>query len=147
MTLATRASGIITTVPRLNLNGMADVLVTLFLGTFSHPLCGFSDSWQYLSIIMGIIFVCHPLCGKKIHVILHRVVSAKSMTFSWTMWIVYTRILNSPWWLKRMAIHLPFLDTNNYRGPDGIVGNKLCCKPTHRNSYHYFSSHYHPSSR
>lgn len=40
-------------------------LVTLFLGTFSHSLCGFSDSWQYLSIIMGIIFVCHPLCGKK----------------------------------------------------------------------------------
>ena len=78
---------------------------------------------------MGIFFVCHPLCGKKIHVILHRLASAKRMTFSWTTWIVYTRILNSPWWLKRMAIQFPFLDTNNYSKPDGILGNKLCCKP------------------
>jgi hypothetical protein len=65
-TLPTRASGIIMAVPRLNLNGTGDVLVTLSLGTFSHPFCGFSDSWQCLSITMGILFVCHPLCGKKI---------------------------------------------------------------------------------
>jgi len=126
-TMATRAFGIIMTIPRLNLNGTADILVILSLGTFSHLLCGFSDSWQCLSITMGILFLCHPLCGKKIHVILQRLASAKSLTISWTMWIVYTRILNSPWYLKRMAIHLPFLDTN-YSGPDGIVGNKLCCK-------------------
>lgn len=44
LTLATKASGIIMAVPRLNLTGMADVLVTLSLGTLSYPLCGSSDS-------------------------------------------------------------------------------------------------------
>jgi hypothetical protein len=40
--------------------------------------------------------------------------------------------------------HLPFLDLDIYRRPDGSMGHKVYCKPTHTNLYLNAKSHHHP---
>ena len=39
--------------------------------------------------------------------------------------------------------HLPFLDINIYRRPDGSMGHKVCRKPSHINPYLNPESHHH----
>ena len=41
--------------------------------------------------------------------------------------------------------HLPFLDINIYRKPDGSLGHKVYRKPTHTNLYLNQNSHHHPA--
>ena len=43
--------------------------------------------------------------------------------------------------------HLPFLDIDIYRKPDGTLGHKVYCKPTHTNLYLQQSSHHHPAQK
>jgi hypothetical protein len=43
--------------------------------------------------------------------------------------------------------HLPFLDLNIYRRPDGSLGHKVYRKPTHTNLYLNAKSHHHPSNK
>jgi hypothetical protein len=43
--------------------------------------------------------------------------------------------------------HLPFLDIDMYRKPDGSLGHKVYCKPTHSNLYLNSNSHHHPSNK
>jgi hypothetical protein len=43
--------------------------------------------------------------------------------------------------------HLPFLDLDIYRRPDGSLGHKVYCKPTHTNLYLNAKSHHHPSNK
>jgi hypothetical protein len=43
--------------------------------------------------------------------------------------------------------HLPFLDIYIYGRPDGSLGHKVHCKPTHTNLYHNAKFHHHPSNK
>jgi hypothetical protein len=43
--------------------------------------------------------------------------------------------------------HLPFLDLDIYRRPDGSLGHKVYRKPTHTNLYLNVKSHHHPSNK
>jgi hypothetical protein len=43
--------------------------------------------------------------------------------------------------------HLPFLDLDIYRRPDGSLGHKAYRKPTHTNLYHNAKTHHHPSNK
>jgi hypothetical protein len=43
--------------------------------------------------------------------------------------------------------HLPFLDIDIYRRPDGSLGHKVFRKPTHTNLYLHATSHHHPSNK
>jgi hypothetical protein len=43
--------------------------------------------------------------------------------------------------------HLPFLDIDIYRRPDGILGHRVYRKPTHTNLYLHPNSHHHPSNK
>jgi hypothetical protein len=43
--------------------------------------------------------------------------------------------------------HLPFLDLDIYRRPDGSLGHNVYCKPTHTNLYLNAKSHHHPSNK
>jgi hypothetical protein len=43
--------------------------------------------------------------------------------------------------------HLPFLDLDIYRRPDGSLGHKEYHKPTHTNLYLNAKSHHHPSNK
>jgi hypothetical protein len=43
--------------------------------------------------------------------------------------------------------HLPFLDIDIYRRPDGSLGHKVYQKPTHTNLYLNPGSHHHPSNK
>jgi hypothetical protein len=43
--------------------------------------------------------------------------------------------------------HLPFLDIDIYRKPDGSLGHKVYHKPTHTNLYLNSNSHHHPSNK
>jgi hypothetical protein len=43
--------------------------------------------------------------------------------------------------------HLPFLDIDTYRRPDGSLGHRVYCKPTHTNVHVNSSSHHHPSNK
>jgi hypothetical protein len=43
--------------------------------------------------------------------------------------------------------HLPFLDLDIYRRPDGCLRHKVYCKPTHTNLYLNAKSHYHLSNK
>ena len=43
--------------------------------------------------------------------------------------------------------HLPFLDIDIYRRPDGSLGHKVYRKPTHTNLYLNPGSHHHPSNK
>jgi hypothetical protein len=43
--------------------------------------------------------------------------------------------------------HLPFLDLDIYRRPDGSLGHKVYHKPTHTNLYLNAKSHHHPSNK
>ncbi|XP_023713951.1 uncharacterized protein LOC111867940 [Cryptotermes secundus] len=43
--------------------------------------------------------------------------------------------------------HLPFLDIDIYRRPDGSLGHRVYRKPTHTNLYLNAKSHHHPSSK
>jgi hypothetical protein len=43
--------------------------------------------------------------------------------------------------------HLPFLDIDIYRKPDGSVGCRVYRKPTHTNLYLHHNSHHHPSNK
>jgi hypothetical protein len=43
--------------------------------------------------------------------------------------------------------HLPFLDLDIYRRPDGSLGHKVYRKPTHSNLYLNAKSHHHPSNK
>jgi hypothetical protein len=43
--------------------------------------------------------------------------------------------------------HLPFLDIDIYRKPDGSLGHKVYRKPTHTNLYLNSNSHHHPSNK
>jgi hypothetical protein len=43
--------------------------------------------------------------------------------------------------------HHPFLDIDIYRRPDGSLGHRVYCKPTHTNLYPNAGSHHHPSNK
>jgi hypothetical protein len=43
--------------------------------------------------------------------------------------------------------HLPFLDLDIYRRPDGSLGHKVYHKPIHTNLYLNAKSHHHPSNK
>jgi hypothetical protein len=43
--------------------------------------------------------------------------------------------------------HLPFLDIDIYRKPDGSLGRRVYHKPTHTNFYLHANSHHHPSNK
>jgi hypothetical protein len=43
--------------------------------------------------------------------------------------------------------HLPFLDIDTYRRPDGSLGHRVYHKATHTNLYLNAGSHHHPSSK
>jgi hypothetical protein len=43
--------------------------------------------------------------------------------------------------------HLPFLDLDIYRRPDGSLGHKVYRKPSHTNLYLNAKSHLHPSNK
>jgi hypothetical protein len=43
--------------------------------------------------------------------------------------------------------HLPFLDLDIYRRPDGSLGHKVYCKPTYTNLHLSAKSHHHPSNK
>jgi hypothetical protein len=43
--------------------------------------------------------------------------------------------------------HLPFLDNDIYRKPDGSLGHKAYRKPTHTNLYLHQNSHHHPANK
>jgi hypothetical protein len=43
--------------------------------------------------------------------------------------------------------HLPFLDLDIYRRPDGSLGHKVYREPTHTNLYLTAKSHHHPSNK
>jgi hypothetical protein len=43
--------------------------------------------------------------------------------------------------------HLPFLDLDIYRRPDGSLGHKMYHKPTHTNLYLNAKSHHQPSNK
>jgi hypothetical protein len=43
--------------------------------------------------------------------------------------------------------HLPFLDIDIYRKPDGSLGHSVYRKPTHTNLYLHVNSHHHPSNK
>ncbi|XP_033609345.1 uncharacterized protein LOC117282715 [Cryptotermes secundus] len=43
--------------------------------------------------------------------------------------------------------HLPFLDIDIYKRPDGSLGHTVYRKPTHTNLYLNAKSHHHPSSK
>jgi hypothetical protein len=43
--------------------------------------------------------------------------------------------------------HLPFLDNDIYRKPDGSLGHRVYRKPTHTNLYLHANSHHHPSNK
>jgi hypothetical protein len=43
--------------------------------------------------------------------------------------------------------HLPLLDLDIYRRPDGSLGHKVYHKPTHTNLYLSAKSHRHPSNK
>jgi hypothetical protein len=43
--------------------------------------------------------------------------------------------------------HLPFLDLDIYRRPDGSLGHKVYRKPTNTNLYLNAKSHHHPSNK
>jgi hypothetical protein len=43
--------------------------------------------------------------------------------------------------------HLPFLDLDIYRRPDGSPGHKVYRRPTHTNLYHNAKSHHRPSNK
>jgi hypothetical protein len=43
--------------------------------------------------------------------------------------------------------HIPFLDIDIYRRPDGSLGHKVYRKPTHTNLYLYPESHHYPSNK
>jgi hypothetical protein len=43
--------------------------------------------------------------------------------------------------------HLPFLDIDIFRRPDGSLGHKVYRKPTHTNLYLNPGSHHHPSNK
>jgi hypothetical protein len=43
--------------------------------------------------------------------------------------------------------HLPFLDLDIYRRPDGSLGHEVYRKPTHTNIYLNAKSHHHPSNK
>jgi hypothetical protein len=43
--------------------------------------------------------------------------------------------------------HLPFLDLDIYRRPDGSLAHKVYRKPTHTNLYLNVKSHHHPSNK
>jgi hypothetical protein len=43
--------------------------------------------------------------------------------------------------------HLPFLDIDIYREPDGSLGYRVYRKPTHTNLYLHANSHHHPSNK
>jgi hypothetical protein len=43
--------------------------------------------------------------------------------------------------------HLPFLDLDIYRRPDGSLGHKVYRNPTHTNLYLNAKSHHHPSNK
>jgi hypothetical protein len=43
--------------------------------------------------------------------------------------------------------HLPFLDLDIYRRPDGSLGHKVYRKHTHTNLYLIVNSHHHPSNK
>jgi hypothetical protein len=43
--------------------------------------------------------------------------------------------------------HLPFLDLNIYRRPDGSLGHRVYRKPTHTNLYLSAMSHHHPANK
>jgi hypothetical protein len=41
--------------------------------------------------------------------------------------------------------HLPFLNIEIYRKPNGFLGHRVYRKPTHTNFYLHYNSHHHPS--
>ena len=43
--------------------------------------------------------------------------------------------------------HLPLLDIDIYRKPDGSLGHRVYCKPTHTNQYLHHNSHHHPANK
>ena len=43
--------------------------------------------------------------------------------------------------------HLPFLDIDIYRKPDGSLVCMVYCKPTHTNQYLHHNSHHHPANK
>jgi hypothetical protein len=43
--------------------------------------------------------------------------------------------------------HLPFLDIDVYRRPDGTLGHRIYRKPTHMKLYIHRMFHYHPSNK
>jgi hypothetical protein len=43
--------------------------------------------------------------------------------------------------------NLPFLDIDIYHRPDGSLGHRVYCKPTHTNLYLNSNSHHHPSNK
>jgi hypothetical protein len=43
--------------------------------------------------------------------------------------------------------HLPYLDLDIYRKPDGSLGHKVYRKPTHTNHYLNAKSHHHSSNK
>jgi hypothetical protein len=48
---------------------------------------------------------------------------------------------------KERDAHLPFLDTDIYRKPDGSLGHRVYRKPTHTSLYLHANSHHHPSNK
>jgi hypothetical protein len=48
--------------------------------------------------------------------------------------------------MKRQS-HPPFLNTDNYRRPDGCLSHKVHSKPTHINLYWNTDSYHHPSNK
>jgi hypothetical protein len=48
---------------------------------------------------------------------------------------------------KEEVGHLPFLDIDIYRKPDGSLDHRVYCKPTHTNLYLHHNSHHHPSHK
>jgi hypothetical protein len=43
--------------------------------------------------------------------------------------------------------HLPFLDIDIHKRPDGTLGHKVYRKPTHTSLYLNANAHHHPSSK
>jgi hypothetical protein len=49
--------------------------------------------------------------------------------------------------MEKLNHHLPFMDMDIYRRPDGSLGHNVYRKPTHTNLYLNAESHYHPASK
>jgi hypothetical protein len=51
------------------------------------------------------------------------------------------------WFKEKKEGHLPFLDTDIYRKPDGSLGYRVYQKPIQTNLYIHWHSHHHPANK